>query len=82
MRADTQTLQAEAREVIKNALMSYPHDPRHVAIYVALRQAEWNDVMVGLSRSEMNVSGRRASQINSAVREHLKAELESYLDME
>lgn len=81
MRADTQTLHDEAREIIKDALVSYPHDPRHVTIFIALREAEWNDVMTALSRSEMSVSGRRATQIRTTVREHLKQALESYLDI-
>lgn len=80
MRADAQVLHGEAREVIKEALVTYEGDPRHVAIYVALRETGWNEVLLGLSRSAMTVSGRRASVIQDAVEQHLKRKLESYLN--
>lgn len=83
MRADSQVIRQEAREVLQDALLSYPGDDLHVAVYVAARDRPWNELQADLSRIEdVTSDSERVRRIRRAVREHLDQCLRDYLGIE
>lgn len=80
MRPDTPIRQAEAKSALRRGLQTYEGDPRHVAIYVAFRRRDWNDLQTALSRTEIASSPDQVSQVIEAVERHLRTVLETHLD--
>ena len=81
MRADSQTLHAEARGVIKDALSSYEGASIHVAIYALTRCRSWNNLQAELARTDAPSDPEKVSWICTAVEEHLEDELRSYFEI-
>ena len=82
MRADAQTLRMETRAVLKDALLSYPGAPVHVAIYAVTRCREWNELQADLSRMDAPSDPERVARITAAVDDHLEQQLRQYLDIQ
>lgn len=81
MRADSQTLHRETRDVLKRAMLAYEGDPVHVTIYALDRALDWNDVQAGLARTDHPSDAERIRSICDAVDDHLDAALRDYLDI-
>lgn len=80
MRADSDILHDEARDVLQRAMLTYPGDPLHVVVYVAHIILPWNDLLTLLSRAGSVTSDpERVKTITSAVDEHLRQEMLQYL---
>lgn len=82
MTPDTKLIHQEARQKLKEALVSYPGDSVHVAIYVLSLQLGWNELQLQLGRSPHPSRPARVSQICDAVDDHLESELKSYLEIQ
>lgn len=81
-RPDTKVLHEEARKKLKTAMLTYPGDPAHVAVYVLSIELSWNELQLQLGRSSSHASRpARVSQICDAVDEHLESQLKSYLNL-
>lgn len=80
MGADSDVLREETKDIIQQALASYPGDALHVAVYVAARARDWNDLQTDLARiDDLSSNPKHVSQIRAAVEEHIRTELEIYL---
>jgi len=80
VRADSQIIRQEAREVLQRAMVTYPGDPIHVALYIAHIILPWNDLLTKLSRIDSVTSDpKKVKRIVTEVDHHLDSELRSYL---
>lgn len=78
--ADSKVLREEAREVLKEAMLSYEGSDVHVVIYALTRARSWNALQTELSRTDTAPSNpQRVATICEAVEQHLEDELRSYL---
>lgn len=78
--ADTQALNNEAREQLKEALLSYPGAAKHVAIFAASRSISWNDLQVQLAREGYDDSSHIATIVDT-VENHIHDEMEAYFEL-
>lgn len=82
VRADSPILREEAQSKLKEAMASYPGDPRHVTIYALNLSMTRNDLVSVLSREDGVTSyPPRISRITEAVDEHLRHKMLQYLDI-
>jgi len=82
MRADSEIIRQEARDVLQRAMVTYPGDPVHVAIYICHIELAWNDLLTQLSRIDSVTSDpERVKRVVTEVDHHLEQELRSYLDI-
>ena len=81
-RPDSGLLHEETQGVLKKAMLHYPGDPLHVAVFILSIVLDWNDLQILLSRTDqLTSSPQRVSRICSAVDEHLEDRLRTYLDI-
>lgn len=82
MRADSEIIRQEARDVLQQAMTTYPGDPVHVALYIAHIVLPWNDLLTRLSRIDSVTSDpERVKRVVTEVDRHLERELRDYLDI-
>lgn len=82
MRADSEIIRQEARDVLQRAMVTYPGDALHVAVYVLHIARPWNDLLTLLAREDDVTSDpERVKKIVTEVDHHLDRELRDYLDI-
>jgi hypothetical protein len=77
MRPDAGLDEEDAARKLKQALLSYPGDPRHVTLYVLRQEHGWNSLPTIAAEID-GISGSRSelSRICERVEAHLRRELE------
>lgn len=77
MRPDARLQEDDAARKLKQALLSYPGDPRDVTLYVLRQEHGWNALPTIVAEID-DISARRKnlSRICERVEDHLRRELE------